>query len=123
MGPCRVRGQRREGGFGMIQVTERASTKLQSLMAEAASERKVDDLALRVFVRGQCGCGKAHYGMGLDNQVREGDQAVDVQGVMILVDSESAPLVQGTELDYVEDLMQQGFTLKNPAAAGCGCGH
>lgn len=107
----------------MIQVTENASTKLQSLMAEVSAEREVEDLALRVFVRGQCGCGKAHYGMGLDDQVREGDRAVDVQGVMILVDAESAPLVEGAELDYVEDLMQQGFTLKNPHASGCGCGH
>lgn len=106
----------------MIQVTEKAGSKLKILMADVAKEKQLEDLALRVFVRGQCGCGKAHYGMGFDNEVREGDQAVDVQGVKILVDRESAPLVEGAELDYVEDPLQQGFTLKNPDALGCGCG-
>ena len=44
-------------------------------------------------------------------------------GVTVLVDAESAPLMRGAEIDYVDDIMKSGFTIFNPnAVKGCACG-
>ncbi|MBV8085505.1 MAG: iron-sulfur cluster assembly accessory protein, partial [Chloroflexi bacterium] len=49
---------------------------------------------------------------------------VETNGVRILVDSMSASVLDGTEIDYVDGLMGQGFTFSNPNARGsCACGH
>ena len=73
---------------------------------------------------GNCGCGAAHYGMGLDNDFTPEDNVFDASGVRVVADGESAPLLEGAEIDYRDSLMGRGFTIKNPnAGGGCGCGH
>ena len=50
---------------------------------------------------------------------------VETSGVSILVDSDSAPMMEGAEIDYIDGLMKSGFVINNPniqAASGCGCG-
>ena len=79
---------------------------------------------MRVFVTGSCGCGAAHYGMGLDADFTEEDNVFDTGGVRVVADNDSAPLLEGAEIDYRDSLMGRGFTIKNPnAGGGCGCGH
>ena len=61
--------------------------------------------------------------MVLAPQPEEDDLVVEKNGVKIVVDVDSAPLVQGAEIDYVDDLMKSGFTIHNPnATKSCGCG-
>jgi len=104
----------------MITVSERAASELKRLIDEQGQE----DLAVRVFVTGSCGCGAAHYGMGLDNDFTPEDNVFDASGVRVVADGESAPLLEGAEIDYRDSLMGRGFTIKNPnAGGGCGCGH
>jgi iron-sulfur cluster assembly protein len=44
-------------------------------------------------------------------------------GVRVVVDSDSVSMIQGAEIDYIEDLMKSGFTIYNPnAVASCACG-
>ncbi len=79
---------------------------------------------LRVFVQGG-GCAGMSYGMVFDEADDSGDDLiVESNGVRIIMDSMSASVLNGTEIDYVDGLMGQGFTFSNPNARGsCACGH
>jgi iron-sulfur cluster assembly accessory protein len=60
--------------------------------------------------------------MALD-EARDGDAVVEQDGVRFLVDSESAPYLQGATLDFRDGLTGVGFHIVNPnAARTCGCG-
>jgi len=104
----------------MINVTEIAATKITDLLAE---ENK-PDAGLRVFVQGG-GCSGFQYGLMIDEG--EGDQEADkvfeVNGVRLLVDPISLRYLNGAEVDFVDNNMGGGFTIKNPnAKSTCGCG-
>jgi iron-sulfur cluster assembly protein len=102
----------------LVNVTEKAAEKAKQLLAE----RNVANGALRVFVVGG-GCSGYQYGMAIARQIEEGDLSIEVNGVTIVVDEESAPLLEGAEVDYVEDIMKSGFTIFNPnAVKSCACG-
>ena len=102
----------------LITVTDKAAEKARNILAE----RGVENGALRVFVVGG-GCSGYQYGMAIARNREEDDIAIEVSGVTILVDEESAPLLDGAEVDYVEDLMKSGFTIFNPnAVRSCACG-
>jgi iron-sulfur cluster assembly accessory protein len=89
------------------------------LEAEKAS---LPDGGLRIYVQGG-GCSGFSYGMVLD-EVSEGDQIYETNGVKVIVDPMSLRYLEGAEVDYKEDLMGGGFAIKNPnAASTCGCGH
>ncbi len=101
-----------------VTVTDKAAAKAQAIL----TERGIENGALRVFVVGG-GCSGYQYGMAIARNREDGDIAIDISGVTILVDQESAPLLQGAEVDYVEDLMKSGFTIFNPnAVKSCACG-
>jgi iron-sulfur cluster assembly protein len=105
-------------GQAMITVTDKAAEKARNLLAE----RGVENGALRVFVVGG-GCSGYSYGMAIARHREDDDIAIETEGVTILVDLESAPLLDGAEVDYVEDLMKSGFTIFNPnATKTCACG-
>ena len=99
-------------------VTDRAAEKAKSLM----QERGLGDGALRVFVASG-GCSGYSYGMALANEPEEGDTVVDYSGVRFLIDADSAPMLLGAEIDYVDDVMKSGFSVFNPnAVKSCACG-
>ena len=103
---------------GAISITEKAAEKAKALLAE----KGVENGALRVFVAGG-GCSGYQYGMTLANEVEEDDFVLEHGGVKVLIDPESAPLLKGAEIDYVEDVMKSGFTIFNPnAVKSCACG-
>src|SRR5436309_10746597 len=103
----------------LVTVTEKAASKAKSIL----TERRIESGALRVFVVGG-GCSGYQYGMAIARNREDDDIAIDVGGLTILVDSESAPLIDGAEVDYVEDIMKSGFTIFNPNAThSCACGN
>ena len=105
-------------GQEIITVTEKAAEKAKGILAE----RGIQDGALRVFVVGG-GCSGYQYGMAISRSREEADIVVEARGVTILVDAESAPMLMGAEVDYVDDLMRSGFTIFNPnAVKSCACG-
>lgn len=78
---------------------------------------------VRVFVKSG-GCSGYQYGMAIDDRELEGDTIVTVKGVKLLVDRMSLPFLEGSEVDYIENMMGGGFTVHNPnATSACGCGH
>jgi iron-sulfur cluster assembly accessory protein len=105
-------------GSSIITVTEKAAEKARTILAE----RGVENGALRVFVVSG-GCSGYQYGMAIARNREEEDIAIEASGITLLVDAESAPLLEGAEVDYVEDLMKSGFTIFNPnAVKSCACG-
>ena len=102
----------------LITVTDKAAEKARNILAE----RGVENGALRVFVVSG-GCSGYQYGMAIARNREEDDIAIELNGLTLLVDQESAPLLDGAEVDYVEDLMKSGFTIFNPnAVKSCACG-
>ena len=82
-----------------------------------------ENAAVRVFIKSG-GCSGYQYGMAIDDRELEGDTVMLDKGVKLVVDRMSLPLLQGGEVDYVENMMGGGFTVNNPnATSSCGCGH
>jgi iron-sulfur cluster assembly accessory protein len=102
----------------VVTITDKAAEKAVALL----KDRGIEDGALRVFVVGG-GCSGYQYGMAIAQGREEGDIVIEHGGVTLLVDPESAPLMRGAEVDYVDDLMKSGFTIFNPnAVKSCACG-
>jgi iron-sulfur cluster assembly accessory protein len=102
----------------MVTLTETAASKVKELM----NGQSETDTGLRVAVRGG-GCSGFQYALAFD-QAREGDQVFEHSEIRLLIDSESLPFVDGSEVDYVEGLQGAGFAVNNPnVVAACGCGH
>jgi len=101
----------------MISLSERAAEKVRELLADEA-----DAETLRVAVQGG-GCSGFQYALGFDGAPQSGDEIVHQHGVTVIVDRFSLPYLEGANVDYVDGLMGQGFTVENPnASASCGCG-
>jgi iron-sulfur cluster insertion protein len=102
----------------VLQVTENAVTKVQSLKLEEDNE----ELKLRVYVTGG-GCSGFQYGFSFEDVMAEDDTAVTRGGVTVLIDSLSYQYLAGSTVDYEEGLMGSRFLITNPnASTTCGCG-
>ncbi|OQW34767.1 MAG: hypothetical protein A4E19_17780 [Nitrospira sp. SG-bin1] len=101
----------------MITITRKAEEKIHELMQEDK-----ETVGLRVYVKGG-GCHGYQYGMSLESSMQEDDTIVEQGVVKVIMDSQSAPLLVGTEVDYVDRTEGSGFVMKNPTAkTTCGCG-
>lgn len=99
-------------------LTDKAADKVKAAMQKQGKE----DAGLRVYVSGG-GCSGFQYGLAFD-QKNDGDHVIESHGVKILVDEQSAQYIDGSEIDYVESVMAEGFMVNNPnAVETCGCGH
>ena len=105
----------------LIQLTERAADHVKSVLADRP---EMPPLRLRV-VRTHCMGGRGHaYDLRIAEDRLEADIRAESRGVTFLVDPESAQLVRGIELDFVQAELSSGFALNNPNAVGkCPCGH
>jgi iron-sulfur cluster assembly protein len=102
----------------MVTLTDKAAGKVKELLNGQAAEA---ESGLRVAVRGG-GCSGFQYALAFDEQ-REGDQVYEHNEIKLLIDSQTLPLVDGSEVDYVEGLQGAGFAVNNPnVVAACGCG-
>jgi iron-sulfur cluster assembly accessory protein len=104
----------------MINVTPTAASKIAELIVV---EGRLG-AGLRVFVQGG-GCSGFQYGLMIDegDGDAEADQVFEVNGVRLLVDPISLRYLSGAEVDFVDNNMGGGFTIKNPnAKSTCGCG-
>lgn len=101
-----------------LTLTPSASKKLGSLLAEENNP----NLKLRIFVSGG-GCSGFQYGFTFDENQEDNDELIECDGAKVLVDPMSGNYLNGSEVDYVEDLNGAQFVIKNPnAASSCGCG-
>ncbi|HLG22943.1 MAG TPA: iron-sulfur cluster insertion protein ErpA [Candidatus Manganitrophaceae bacterium] len=103
----------------MVTLTEKAGAKAKEIME---AEKKVN-YGLRVYVSGG-GCSGFQYGMAFEEKATDEDSVIEMHGVKLFVDPYSAPMLNGTEVDYVDNLQGAGFAIKNPnAKSTCGCGN
>lgn len=101
----------------MMTVTAAAGDKIRELMRE-----EPDTIGLRVYVKGG-GCHGYQYGMAFESKMSEDDTVMEMGDVKVIMDSQSAPLLVGCEVDYTDSVQGSGFAIKNPQAkTTCGCG-
>lgn len=104
----------------MLNISEVAAKKIQEMLVEQQAEGQ--KLYLRVGVKGG-GCSGLSYGMGFDTNIEEEDIKLNYHGIDVIVDRESAPMLEGVNIDFKQNMMGGGFTIDNPnAIATCGCG-
>jgi iron-sulfur cluster assembly accessory protein len=78
--------------------------------------------ALRISVSGG-GCSGFQYGFDLDATRAPDDLVLERGEAVVLIDSVSVPFMDGSQIDFVDDLIGQSFQIKNPlATSSCGCG-
>ncbi|RMG35183.1 MAG: iron-sulfur cluster insertion protein ErpA [Gammaproteobacteria bacterium] len=98
--------------------TSAAAKKVADLIAEEGNP----DLMLRIYVQGG-GCSGFQYGFTFDENINEGDEVVETDGVKLLIDPMSVQYLMGAEVDYTEGLQGAQFVIRNPnATTTCGCG-
>jgi iron-sulfur cluster insertion protein len=101
----------------MITITPQAEEKIREFV-----QQEPQAVGLRIYVRGG-GCHGYQYGMALESTVAEDDTVVEQGDLKIIMDSQSAPLLQGVEVEYLDSVQGSGFSIKNPQAkTTCGCG-
>ena len=98
-------------------VTPRAFLRIAKIMTT-----EPEGSALRISVEGG-GCSGFQYKFDM-SQTRESDDLIlSGEGANVYIDSVSLPLIDGSQLDYVEDLIGSAFKIVNPQAqSSCGCG-
>jgi iron-sulfur cluster assembly protein len=98
-------------------------TELAAKTAAAMMERQgLRHGALRVNVSGG-GCSGMQYSLAFDDQQRCDDIVLELQGVRVVVDRQSAAYLDGVTIDYINALSGAGFKFLNPnASRTCGCG-
>ncbi len=103
----------------MIKVAESAKQQVAHLLQ---TENHPEGSFVRVGVEGG-GCSGLMYQLKFDNEMKDGDQVFEDNGVKVVVDRKSFLYLVGTELEYTGGLNGKGFVFKNPnASRTCGCG-
>ena len=90
---------------------------------EFISKDKTKANGLRIFVA-QGGCSGYQYGMVLEDTAKSDDLTWTENGINVYIDNQSAKLIQGSQIDFVETVQGAGFKIDNPnAVSSCGCGN
>ncbi len=98
-------------------LTERAARRINEIMqAEPAGSM------LRISVNGG-GCSGFQYAFDVERDRQDDDMLIERDGAAVLVDQVSLQYMDGSVIDFVDDLIGQSFKIENPhATASCGCG-
>ena len=101
-----------------MSVTDEAARRIQALLAK----RGKPSAGIRIGVRAR-GCSGLTYTLEYADEKGKFDEIVEDKGVTLLIDPKASMFIIGTEMDYVDDKLQSGFTFRNPNEKGrCGCG-
>ena len=102
-----------------ITISDSAAKRIAALKAQEDAEGAF----LRIAVSGG-GCSGFQYGLSFDEETGPDDIVFEHGGIRVVVDEVSLELLNGSEVDFVEDLMGASFQIRNPnAASSCGCGN
>ncbi|MGB0683633.1 MAG: iron-sulfur cluster insertion protein ErpA [Magnetovibrionaceae bacterium] len=99
-------------------VTDNAAKRIMVL----AEHEGDTELMLRITISGG-GCSGFQYHFDLDKTLNDDDKVFRNGETGVIIDEVSLDLVNGAEIDYVDDLIGSFFKIQNPnAASSCGCG-
>jgi len=102
----------------LITLTDSAVNRVKHII----DNREKPTLGIRIFVKTR-GCSGLSYGMEYVDEKVELDEEVHIKGVTLFISPKAIMFVLGTEMDYVENKLESGFSFKNPNEKGrCGCG-
>ena len=100
-----------------ISLTNSAAERVRTYL-----ERRGHGLGLRVGVR-KTGCSGYAYVIDYADSVADDDVIFNDAGVKVIVDTKSLALIDGTEVDFVKEGINEAFRFRNPNIKGeCGCG-
>jgi len=100
-----------------VTLTEKAATHVQNFLAKRGK-----GLGLRLGVR-TTGCSGLAYKLEFVDAVTPDDLRFESHGVAVMVDPKSLAYLDGTELDYTREGLNEGFKFNNPNVKDeCGCG-
>jgi iron-sulfur cluster assembly protein len=101
----------------MISLTEKAAKHVNRNL-----EKRGTGIGLRLGVR-TTGCSGLAYELEYVDQVSADDAVFESQGIKVFVDPKSLPYIDGTELDFAREGLNEGFKFQNPNVKDeCGCG-
>lgn len=107
-----------ELGGGTLRVTRAAAERVSIL---AARENR-PNASLRLTVMSG-GCAGMRYGFAFDDNIEDDDVVFENSGARVVTDRASLELLNGSTLDYVDDMAGSAFRVENPnASRSCGCG-
>ena len=100
-----------------VTLTDRAASHVQRYI-----EKRGKGVGLRLGVR-TTGCSGLAYKLEFADEIAPEDQVFEANGVRVLIDPKSLAYLDGTELDYVREGLNEGFKFNNPNEKDrCGCG-
>lgn len=100
-----------------ISLTSSAATRVKSFL-----EKRGRGVGLRIGVR-KSGCSGYAYTIDYADAIAADDVVFDRDGVKVIIDPTSLSLIDGTEVDFVKDGLNEAFKFRNPNVKGeCGCG-
>ncbi|MEM8816762.1 MAG: iron-sulfur cluster assembly accessory protein [Pseudomonadota bacterium] len=100
-----------------ISLTDSAAGRVQQYL-----DKRGSGVGLRLGIT-KTGCSGYSYVVNYADAVADGDVTFEDKGVTVVVDAEALPLVDGTEVDFVKNGLNEAFSFRNPNIAGeCGCG-
>ena len=100
-----------------IQLTERAADHIRDALA-----RHGTGMGLRLGVR-TSGCSGFMYTVDYADALGEDDMLVEQHGVSVVIDRKSLPFLEGMEVDFIREGLNERFSFRNPnVTAECGCG-
>jgi iron-sulfur cluster assembly protein len=100
-----------------VTLTENAATRVQKFLAQRGK-----GIGLRLGVK-TSGCSGLAYTLEFVDEALPDDHRFESHGVTVLIDPKSFTMLDGTELDFVREGLNEGFKFSNPnAKASCGCG-
>ena len=106
----------------LLEVSDLAAQKFKDILKEQGEE----DGLLRIMVMPGANGGIQHM-LSVEQEAGEDDFVINTSAIKVLVDADSAPLLEGSTIDYMEGLMRSGFVISNPnfqahGGGGCACG-
>ena len=102
-----------------ITLSEKAAEKVKGIFEKNSMP---EGSAFRIGIKGG-GCAGFSYTLDVTDAPAEGDEVFQSHGVNVVCDLKSYLFLNGTEVDYSDDLLKGGFVFDNPNASGsCGCG-
>ena len=100
-----------------VTLTDRAAQHVQRYI-----EKRGKGVGLRLGVR-TTGCSGLAYKLEFADEIKPEDQTFESNGVRVLIDPKSLAYLDGTELDFVREGLNEGFKFNNPNEKDrCGCG-